>query len=102
MQAGATRTARVTCTTFFRSFDTNGIYGALRNAAVEGPELTGFTLSGTAGLAINTTRHDQHVTLEGEGIDMLDLKAGLYVRVEVSETAQGPATLEVLGSKLTA
>src|SRR5690606_35623234 len=84
-------------------FDASGIYGAMRNAEVEGPELEGFVLIGVASLYINTTGEARSVTVSGEAVELSDGGGEIYVRAVVSEVdAETPAALEVFGSSLTA
>src|SRR5690606_35116659 len=103
LMAGATRVLRVSDADFAFVFDASGIYGAMRNAEVEGPELEGFVLIGVASLYINTTGEAQRITVGGEAVELSDGGGEIYVRAVVSEVdAETPAALEVFGSSLTA
>src|SRR5690606_17923394 len=103
LMAGATRVLRVSDADFAFVFDASGIYGAMRNAEVEGPELEGFVLIGVASLYINTTGEARSVTVGGEAVELSDGGGEIYVRAEVGAVdVDTPATLEAFGSRFVA
>ena len=102
LKAGDTRIVGVSGADFAFVFDASGFYGALRNAAIEGPDIAGLTLIGAAGLAINTTGQDRSVNLGGQPVSLLaPAGGGIFIRVDVTEApAVGggdptPATLAI-------
>ena len=84
LKAGETRIVSVSGADFQFVVDASGFYGALRNAAIQGPDFgSNFTLKGSAGFRINTTGEIRSVTL---GSDVIQLGGGgSYLRVEVGE-----------------
>ncbi len=99
LKAGGTRIVKVTVDAFGLLFTEAGAVAAIRNATVEGPALTGFELTGTVSLDINTTGAE-YTFNEGtpQAITVPTGPAGAdYVRVEVTA-----ATLVIPGATLTA
>src|SRR5690606_10837372 len=97
LMAGATRVIGIRDADFAFVFGEAGFYGAMREAVVDGPKFEGFVLTGTAALEINTTGEAQTVTLGGNAVQLSDGGGAVYLRVELSETPEGLATLAIGG-----
>ncbi len=110
LYAGSKRIVEVLNADFAFVFTEAGLYGAMINAEVNGPDFgTAFTLSGTVRFEVNTTGASQMLTVEtGEGPEIVDMTMSddelalpaeerKFVRVRVENGVLG-----VLGSELRA
>ena len=93
--ANGTRILSLSGGNFAFTITSAGVFGAITQAAVLGPDLGGtLAISGTVALQINTTASGQSVTVGGNTISLL---AGPFVRVEVTS-----GSLSLLGLNVTA
>ncbi len=108
LAAGSTRIVAISGADFAFRFTQDGLSGVVLNGAVQGPAITGVTLSGTFSLLLNTTPDVQTFTLDGQTLTVAAAATGSpYARVEVTGTPATttqpamPATLSVFGQTLT-
>lgn len=113
LMAGAKRIIGLSEADFAFQFVDQGFYGALLNAAIQGPDFTDgdgaalFAVAGTIALRVNTTTQERNIMVDGQN---LVLPGGTvsspYIRLEVTGPPPGgvdnPATLTIAGNTLTA
>ena len=98
LQAGARRIVQIANADFGFVFEANGVYGAVVNADLTGPDFGGnITLAGTAGVYFNTTSSAQSLIVGGQAVNLSAPAGGFYMQVELAN-----AQLGVYGNSLTA